>query len=89
MAEFADAMNMAVRGRAQDSRGAKEGLAAWLLDRWRLRTRKTARLAVAERINIGPRQSLCLIEVDGERLLLASSPEGTPAFYPLKTGTNS
>lgn len=36
-----------------------------------------------ERISLAPRQSLALVEADGRRFLVATSAEGTPAFYPL------
>jgi hypothetical protein len=36
-----------------------------------------------ERIALAPRQSLALIEAEGRRFLVATSPEGAPAFYPL------
>ena len=62
------------------------GLAGWLLDRWQGRKRAPARLAVLERIALAPRQSLALVEAEGRRFLLATSPEGTPAFYPLESG---
>lgn len=67
--------------------GRVGGLAGWLLARLRARLRsghgKPPRLAVIERIALGPRQSLALVEAEGRRLLVATSSEGTPAFYPL------
>ncbi|MGD0892553.1 MAG: flagellar biosynthetic protein FliO [Terracidiphilus sp.] len=59
------------------------GLAGWLLDKLRHNTRPRPRLALLERITLAPRQSLALIEADGRRLLVATSPEGAPAFFPL------
>jgi hypothetical protein len=59
------------------------GLAGWLLARWRNRTRTQPRLELVERITLAPRQTLSLIEAEGQRILIASSPEGGPAFYPL------
>lgn len=59
------------------------GLAGWLLGRMRGMRRAPARLAVLERITLAPRQSLSLIEAEGRRFLVATSPEGTPAFYAL------
>ena len=41
------------------------------------------RLALVERITLAPRQSLALIEAEGRRILVATSAEGGPAFYPL------
>jgi flagellar biogenesis protein FliO len=59
------------------------GLAGWLLGRLHVGRRAPARLAVLERITLAPRQSLSLIEAEGRRFLVATSPEGTPAFYAL------
>jgi flagellar biogenesis protein FliO len=41
------------------------------------------RLALLERIALAPRQSLALVEAEGRRFLVATSPEGAPAFYAL------
>ncbi len=59
------------------------GLAGWLLQRLRGAARQEPRLAVLERIALAPRQSLALVEAEGRRFLVATSPEGTPAFYAL------
>ncbi len=59
------------------------GLAGWLLGRLRTGPQRRARLAVLERIQLAPRQSLAMIEADGQVLLVATSPDGAPAFYPL------
>jgi hypothetical protein len=32
---------------------------------------------------LAPRQSLALVEAEGRRLLVATSPEGAPTFYAL------
>jgi flagellar biogenesis protein FliO len=59
------------------------GLAGWLLGRLRATRRSQSRLALLERIALAPRQSLALVEADGRRFLVATSPEGAPAFYAL------
>lgn len=59
------------------------GLAGWLLARVRNGSRPQPKLALVERITLAPRQSLSLVEADGRRFLIASSPEGAPAFYAL------
>ncbi|KAA6464715.1 hypothetical protein DYQ86_01760 [Acidobacteria bacterium AB60] len=41
-------------------------------------------LVLRERITLAPRQTLSLVEADGRRLLIATSAEGTPAFYALE-----
>ncbi|MGO8758894.1 MAG: flagellar biosynthetic protein FliO [Terracidiphilus sp.] len=59
------------------------GLAGWLLARMRRRCAEPPRLAVLERVALAPRQSLALVEAEGRRILVATSAEGGPAFYPL------
>jgi hypothetical protein len=59
------------------------GLAGWLLDRLRPGVRRRPRLELVERIALAPRQSLSLVEAEGRRFLVVTSPEGSPAFYPL------
>jgi flagellar biogenesis protein FliO len=61
----------------------KGGLTGWLLGRMRFTPRRRPRLALLERISLAPRQSLALVEAEGRRFLVATSPEGAPAFYPL------
>lgn len=80
------------RGMKQEGKGTKtearvSGWTGWLLGRLRVTRRAPARLAVLERIALAPRQSLTLIEAEGRRFLVATSPEGTPAFYPLDRPT--
>lgn len=59
------------------------GLASWLLSRIHRTAHTQSRLTLLERISLAPRQSLALVEADGQRLLVATSAEGTPLFYPL------
>lgn len=59
------------------------GLAVWILERLRREPRAETRLALLERISLAPRQSLALVEADGRRLLVATSPDGAPVFYAL------
>jgi hypothetical protein len=59
------------------------GLAGWLLSRLRAGRRPRPRLELVERIALAPRQSLALVEAEGRRFLVATSPEGAPAFYAL------
>ena len=79
-------MRFALQKTASASPG---GLAGWLLSRWRNRARTQPRLALLERITLAPRQTLSLVEAEGRRFLIASSPEGAPAFYPLDRGTRA
>ena len=58
------------------------GMAGWLLARWRKGPARP-RLELVERIALGPRQWLSLIEAEGRRVLVATSAEGGPAFYAL------
>ncbi|MGA7243955.1 MAG: flagellar biosynthetic protein FliO [Terracidiphilus sp.] len=93
MGVFANAFGVATEQSSPDSSGTSQergGLAAWLLQRLqRLHRRapKQARLALVERISLAPRQTLALIEADGQRLLVATTPEGAPSFFPLKATT--
>ncbi len=50
---------------------------------WPCTPRLAARLAIVERLAVGPKQSLLLIEVDGVRLVVAHSGESTPALMAL------
>lgn len=59
------------------------GLTGWLLERWKGVQRSKPKLALLERITLAPRQSLALVEAEGRRFLIATSPEGAPAFYAL------
>jgi hypothetical protein len=63
--------------------GAASGLGAWILDRLRRTARTAPRLTLLDRITLAPRQSLALVEAEGLRLLVATSPEGAPTFYAL------
>lgn len=73
-----------MRRRGEDENAGTGGLAAWLVDRMRRPGRRTKpRLELLERIALGPRQSLALVEAEGVRLLVATSAEGSPAFYRL------
>jgi hypothetical protein len=57
-----------------------------MLMKLRGKGRPRPQLAVLERITLAPRQSLTLIEASGRRLLVATSADGTPAFYPVSGG---
>lgn len=69
--------------------GGPGGWTGWLLAKWRGRERAVPRLALVERITLAPRQSLALVEAEGRRILVATSPEGGPAFYALDEHVNS
>jgi flagellar biogenesis protein FliO len=59
------------------------GLAGWILSRLGRSRRPRPSLALLERVTLAPRQSLALVEADGRRFLVATSAEGSPAFYAL------
>jgi flagellar biogenesis protein FliO len=65
------------------------GLAGWLLRRVRAGGRTRSRLELVERIALAPRQSLALVEAEGRRFLVATSPEGAPTFYALDERSNA
>ena len=71
------------KGKTELSIVPKGGLAGWLLARMRAVQRTGPRLALLERITLAPRHSLALVEAEGRRLLVATSPEGAPVFFPL------
>jgi len=63
------------------------GVAGWLLGRLRAGGgRPQPKLELLERIALAPRQSLALVAAEGRRFLVATSPEGAPAFYALDEG---
>jgi flagellar biogenesis protein FliO len=76
----------------RELRWAGEGAAAgrlggwtdWLRARLSSQARPRRRLELIERIALGPRQTLALVEVEGRRFLVASAAEGAPAVYPLE-----
>jgi flagellar biogenesis protein FliO len=59
------------------------GVAGWLMARLRGARTRRPHLELVERIALGPRQWLALVEAEGRRILVATSAEGGPAFYPL------
>ena len=70
--------------RTNAANGSGSGLAGWLLDKLRSSSKRSQpRLALVERIALAPRQSLALVEAEGRRFLVATSPDGGPTFYPL------
>jgi flagellar biogenesis protein FliO len=76
-------MKQETNGEAATMKAPIGGLAGWMLKRLRGVRRSPSRLAVLERITLAPRQSLALVEAEGQRFLVATSAEGTPAFYAL------
>lgn len=68
------------------SRPGIGGIAGWLIAKFRSTQRSAPRLALVERIALGPRQSLALVEAEGRRFLVATSAEGGPAFLALHEG---
>jgi flagellar biosynthetic protein FliP len=63
-------------------------LAGWLLGRLKAGGPTRSRLELVERIALAPRQSLALVEAEGRRFLVATSPEGAPTFYALDERSN-
>ncbi len=56
---------------------------------WNHASAPPARLAVIERVSLAPRQSLALVEADGIRLLVATSPDASITFFPLSQQRSS
>lgn len=83
MGVFANALTIAagqIRSDAGSDDGARHGLAGWLLERVRHRSKTRPRLALVERISLAPRQAVSLLEVDGQKLLIATAQECSPSF---------
>ena len=82
MGVFANALNLAIEQPDTTSHASQRpGLAAWLLNRFKRRSLQP-RVAL-ERIVLAPHQAVSLIEADGQRILVATSPEGASSFFPL------
>lgn len=90
MGVFANALGLAVekKGDSEIASRAWPGLLGWLVTRLRRRANQETRLAVVERISLAPRQIVALIEADGQRLLVATSPDGAPVFFDLKSAAH-
>jgi len=67
------------------TRGAflQKGLAGWLLQRLHPKDQQRPRLVVLERVTLAPRQFLALVEADGSKFLVTTSPQGAPVFCAL------
>jgi hypothetical protein len=63
--------------------GLPDGWTGRLVDWLHRERRPRPRLELLEKITLAPKQSLALVEAEGRRFLVATSAEGTPAFYPL------
>jgi flagellar biogenesis protein FliO len=62
------------------------GIAGWLMGRLERGVRRQPRLELLERLTLAPKQSLALVTADGQRILVATSAEGSPAIYRLDGG---
>ncbi|WP_348261402.1 flagellar biosynthetic protein FliO [Telmatobacter sp. DSM 110680] len=92
MGVFANALSFAVGHRPPAARVLslqRFRLVAWFLSRFHHREFQQPRLALVQRIVLAPRQTVALIEADGQRVLVATSPEGTPAFFSLLPTPNN
>jgi flagellar biogenesis protein FliO len=63
--------------------GGFGGWAGWLIRKIRKAQATKPHLELLDRIPLAPRQSLALVEAEGCRILVATSAEASPAFYPL------
>jgi hypothetical protein len=71
------------RSAQRDTRTQLAGVAGWLFRIWHRSSAPPARLALIERIVLGPKQSLALVEAEGVMVLVAISPENSPMFLRL------
>lgn len=78
-------LDTAKQGLTQSGEGGRSigGLAGWLLAHLRRQLRPAPRIVLRERIALGPRQHVSLIEVDGRCFLIVTAPDASPAFHPL------
>ncbi len=67
--------------------GLFRAMVSRFLDALRRRSARPARLALIERIALGPKHALLLVEAEGVRLLVATSQDGAAAFFPLQRST--
>jgi hypothetical protein len=65
------------------------GIGTWLLGRWRRSAACPAQMALIERIPLGPKQSLSLVEADGVRVLVATSADGSAVFFALSNSPSA
>jgi flagellar biogenesis protein FliO len=82
---FANTLTAICRDEETSGNWSRQGALQWLFERLRARSRMQPKLAVLGRVNLAPRQFLTLVESEGQRLLVASSADGAPAFYPLNS----
>nr|WP_275425895.1 flagellar biosynthetic protein FliO [Occallatibacter savannae] len=59
-------------------------VAGAFMTRLRARAASESRLKILDRFRVTPRQGLLLVEVEDERLLVATSDGSATAFYPLR-----
>ena len=83
-------MNVQARNIRAERRAASwRGVKAWIYERIHRRAGGRSRLAVVEKICFAPRQTLSLIEVDGEMVLVGASQDGSPQFLRLTRSSRS
>jgi flagellar biogenesis protein FliO len=68
----------------QEKARDRKSLGYWIVNRLRSRSEGVARLRVLEQLKVTPRNGLALIEVSGERFLMATSDGSAPAIFPIK-----
>lgn len=78
-----------MNGNGKGDSGMPGGWTGWLFRRWRGSKGQLPRLKLVERVALAPRQSVCLMEADGRRVLLATSVDGAPAFFALDSDRRS
>jgi hypothetical protein len=67
--------------------GIPPDMLGWLRHLLPVRSQAAPRLQVLERISLAPRHTLALVESEGRRFLIATSPEGAPVFHSLDDRT--
>lgn len=87
MGDFANALSIAAGVNRLTGAGRNwHGVWRSISERLHRRCSAPSRLALVEKISVAPRQSIALIEVDGEKVLVGLSPAESPRFFQLKAG---
>ena len=69
----------------KDQNPETRGWVGWLLRRFERSSRPQPQLELLARISLAPKQTVALVQAEGCRLLVATSADGSPAFYPLSS----
>ena len=84
MGAFANALsNAAIKNGPIRTILSWRSVTATIFERLSRRATAIPKMAVLERVNVAPRQFIALIDVEGEKLLVSASQNGSPRFFRL------